>query len=120
VVMDAGVNLLFTSFWYEHKISPARAFSSAGEPSVVFGPLCMNIDKVREHVQLPPFEVGDHVVIHHVGAYNMTQWMQFISMRPNVVLIDENGQPHTIRRAETVADLNAMESLPAHLNNHKS
>ena len=76
----------------------------------------MNIDKVRESVILPPLEQGDHVVIHHVGAYNMTQWMQFITMRPNVVMIDGNSTPHLIRRAETVEDLNSMESMPNHLN----
>ncbi len=115
MVMDAGVNLLFTSFWYEHKISPTREFSTMGEPACIFGPLCMNIDKVRDHVMLPPLEQGDHVVVHHVGAYNMTQWMQFIAMRPNVVMIDGNHTPHLIRRAETVEDLNAMESMPTHL-----
>jgi diaminopimelate decarboxylase len=49
----------------------------------------------------------------------MTQWMQFIAMRPNVVMIDTNGKTHVIRRKETVDDLNAMEEMPAYLKSFK-
>jgi diaminopimelate decarboxylase len=58
-------------------------------------------------------------VIHTVGAYNMTQWMQFIAMRPNVVLIDTEGKTHIIRNRETVDDLNKMEVMPEHLKKFK-
>jgi len=50
-----------------------------------------------------------------VGAYNMTQWMQFIQMRPNVVLIDEKGNSHLIREAETINYIEQLEKMPAHL-----
>lgn len=119
LVMDMGVNLLFTSFWYDHRISPVEALGHHTENAVMYGPLCMNIDVIRENVTLPPLKKGDHVVIHTVGAYNMTQWMQFIAMRPNVVLIDMEGKSHIIRRKETVDDLNAMEEMPAHLKTFK-
>jgi diaminopimelate decarboxylase len=75
----------------------------------------MNIDVVRENVSLPLLKRGDRVVVHRVGAYNMTQWMQFIQMRPNVVLIDRQGQVHLIRRRETVDTLNEQELMPSHL-----
>ena len=91
-IMDFGVNIMFTSFWYDHKISPAQEVSQFTEETVMYGPLCMNIDIVRETVSLPLLNRGDHVVVHKVGAYNMTQWMQFIAMRPNIVLIDTNNQ----------------------------
>ncbi|MGB3005658.1 MAG: hypothetical protein WBC06_04050, partial [Chitinophagaceae bacterium] len=87
-IMDFGVNILFTSFWYEHKISPAQDFTHHTEDMVVYGPLCMNIDVIRQNVNLPLLNRGDNVVVHKVGAYNMTQWMQFIQMRPNVIMID--------------------------------
>jgi diaminopimelate decarboxylase len=58
---------------------------------------------------------GDHVVVHRVGAYNMTQWMQFIQMRPNVVLIDEKGETHLLREAETLAYIEQLEKMPVHL-----
>ncbi len=119
LVMDMGVNLLFTSFWYDHRISPVQASGHHTENAVIYGPLCMNIDVLRENVTLPPLNKGDQVVIHTVGAYNMTQWMQFIAMRPNVVLIDMDSKTHIIRRKETVDDLNAQEEMPAHLKSFK-
>jgi diaminopimelate decarboxylase len=45
----------------------------------------------------------------------MTQWMQFIQMRPNVVLIDEKGETHLIRKAETLEYIEQMEVLPEYL-----
>jgi diaminopimelate decarboxylase len=114
-ILDFGVNLLFTSFWYDHAISPARAFSDQTEPTVLYGPLCMNIDLLRESIALPLLAPGDQVVVHKVGAYNMSQWQQFINLRPNVVLIDQAGQTHLIRAAETLAYLQQLEQVPAHL-----
>jgi diaminopimelate decarboxylase len=116
-IMDFGVNIMFTSFWYDHKISPAQEMSQFTEETVMYGPLCMNIDVVRESVSLPLLNKGDHVVVHKVGAYNMTQWMQFIAMRPNIVLIDTKAQPHVIRKAETLDYLQQLEEVPAHLIN---
>jgi diaminopimelate decarboxylase len=45
----------------------------------------------------------------------MTQWMQFIQMRPNVVLIDTRGVVHLIRRREDVQTLNNQELVPEYL-----
>ena len=114
-ILDIGVNILFTAFWYDHKITPAQEFTNYSEDTCIYGPLCMNIDVIRESASLPLLNKNDHVVIHHVGAYNMTQWMQFIALRPNVVLIDMDGKPHVIRLRETVDNMNSMEKVPAHL-----
>jgi diaminopimelate decarboxylase len=54
-------------------------------------------------------------VVGHVGAYNVTQWMQFITARPNVVMVATNGESALIRRAETVDTLLAQEELPTWL-----
>lgn len=114
-IMDFGVNILFTSFWYDHKISPAQEFSNYTEDSVLYGPLCMNIDVIRENVTLPPLKRDDHVVVHTVGAYNMTQWMQFIALRPAVVIIDMDSKPHLIRDRETLAIMETCEEKPDYL-----
>jgi diaminopimelate decarboxylase len=114
-VLDFGVNLLFTSYWYEHHISPVGTFSEQTEPTVLYGPLCMNIDVVRESIALPLLAAGDQVVVHRVGAYNMSQWQQFITLRPNVVLLDLQGQPHVIREAETLAYVQQLEHVPGYL-----
>lgn len=117
-IMDFGVNVLFTSFWYDHKISPAQEFSSYTEDTVMYGPLCMNIDVVRNHVTLPPMKKDDHVVVHTVGAYNMTQWMQFIAMRPAVVLLGMDNKPHLIRKRETIENIEMNEVMPEFLKQH--
>ncbi|MFA6128716.1 MAG: alanine racemase [Bacteroidales bacterium] len=114
-VLDFGVNLLFTSFWYDHSIHPAQEMSETTEDTVVYGPLCMNIDMLRDQMQLPLLKKGDRVVVPRVGAYNMTQWMQFITYRPNVVLIGTDGLPHLIRKAETLDSLTNHELTPDHL-----
>ena len=114
-IIDIGVNILFTSFWYDHKITPAQPFTHYAEDTTLYGPLCMNIDVVRESVSMPLLNKGDHFVIHHVGAYNMTQWMQFITLRPRVVMIDLQNKVHVIRRNETLKELTQMENVPDHL-----
>jgi diaminopimelate decarboxylase len=116
-IMDFGVNILFTSFWYDHKISPAQEFSHYTEDTVLYGPLCMNIDVVRETCTLPPLKRGDKVVVHTVGAYNMTQWMQFISLRPAVILINAEGKPNIIRKRETLQTIDSVEVIPEALKN---
>ncbi|MCF8236221.1 MAG: alanine racemase [Bacteroidales bacterium] len=114
-ILDIGVNLMFTSFWYDHKVTPAQPFSHYTENTVLYGPLCMNIDVIRENANLPLLNKGEHVVVHSVGAYNMTQWMQFITLRPNIVMIDEKATPHLIREKETLDSLMSYEKVPEHL-----
>ncbi len=118
-IMDFGVNLLFTAFWYDHKISPAQEFSHHTEDMVIYGPLCMNIDCIRENVNLPLLTKGDQVVVHKVGAYNMTQWMQFIQMRPKIVLIDMQGKTHVLRENESLETMMHLERMPKHLETFK-
>lgn len=115
VIMDAGLNLLFTSLWYNHKIVPTRKLSGMAEETVLYGPLCMNIDVLRKSIRLPPLKIGDLMVIKQVGAYNNTQWLQFIEYRPNVVMVHEDKSVSIIRKAEDLQSMNSQEQLPAHL-----
>jgi diaminopimelate decarboxylase len=114
-IVDVGVNLMFTSFWYEHEVYPAAPVSEHLEETTLYGPLCMNIDVLREAIAFPLLKKGDHFVIKRIGAYNMTQWMQFITLRPNVVLIDTKGKAHIIRKQETMENITGQEVLPGHL-----
>jgi diaminopimelate decarboxylase len=115
LIIDAGVNILFTGFWYKHKITPAQDCGIHTEESAIFGPLCMNIDVVRESITLPLLKKGDKIVIEYVGAYDMTQWMQFITLRPNVVMIMEDGSVELIRKSETLDYITDVELLPEKL-----
>ena len=114
-IIDAGVNLLFTSFWYDHHIAPSLQTSDHTEETTVYGPLCMNIDIIRPAVVLPLLKKDDHIVITRVGAYNMTQWLQFITLRPKIVLIDMQGKTHVIRNNETNDTFSQYEIIPEHL-----
>jgi diaminopimelate decarboxylase len=115
LIVDFGVNILFTSFWYEHQVSPAQEFPSQTENVTIYGPLCMNIDVIRETINLPLLNPGDNLVVHKVGAYNMTQWMQFITFRPAVVLIDGRQQVHLIKAAENLERIEDGENTPDYL-----
>ena len=114
-VLDAGVNLLFTAAWFAINASPCRAVPGQLFPTRILGDLCMEIDVIRETVNLPHLRVGDYLTLHPVGAYNFDQSMQFIHLRPAVVLIDEAGQSHLIRQREDIEYVESRERLPDHL-----
>ncbi len=115
LIMDAGVNYLFTSYWFNHKLMPTKETFGFTENTVVYGPLCMNIDVIRDDIYFPTMQKGDKLVVLYVGAYSVTQWMQFITLRPNVVLITEEGDVEIIREAEKLENITAPERLPEKL-----
>jgi diaminopimelate decarboxylase len=45
----------------------------------------------------------------------MTQWMQFITFRPNVVMISSQGDVNIIRKQESLESVNKNEAVPNHL-----
>lgn len=119
IVLDAGVNLVPTAYWYDHKV---ETHGSADEPQhqrsqesvKIFGPLCMQSDVLRERTQIRSFEVGDSAVISNVGAYCHTMSMQFIQTRPATILLGRDG-PEVIQRRETWRDVFRRDSLPTRL-----
>ena len=116
-IIDAGVNLLYTSTWYNYKVETDKPVSGAYENSVVYGPLCMNIDVVLENASLPPLSRGDRLILSPMGAYNVTQWMQFIRYRPAIVLIMEDGKLEIIRRFHNMKKCNNMKK---HVSNYEN
>ena len=75
----------------------------------------MNIDVIRQTVPLPNMNVGEQLVIHPVGAYNITQSMQFITYRPRVVMITSNRKVEVIREKENLNYIEELEQLPEQL-----
>lgn len=115
VIIDSGVNILFTTWWYNLTMTPAQPISGTALPTIFYGPLCMNIDIVKHSTPYPDLKIGDKLLIHPVGAYNTTQWMQFIEYRPGVALITERGETELIRERESLPDINTRERIPEHL-----
>jgi diaminopimelate decarboxylase len=108
-ILDAGVNVLYTSTWYNFKIELDKRYEGENEPSILNGPLCMNIDVIEENVMLPPLDRNSVLTISPVGAYNYTQAMQFIRYKPVVVLIDKNGEPRVIKEVDDLETVNFKE-----------
>ena len=129
IVMDAGVNILPTAYWYDFEPKLANKLNGSNNNLngktkkngsnynglvKMYGPLCMQIDSINESVNLPSVELGDVIVFSNVGAYNLTQSMQFIQTRPAVVLLGSNGV-ELIRRKETWRDIFKLDTLPKRL-----
>ena len=129
IVMDAGVNILPTAYWYDFEPKLANKLNGSNNNLngktkkngsnynglvKMYGPLCIQIDSINESVNLPSVELGDVIVFSNVGAYNLTQSMQFIQTRPAVVLLGSNGV-ELIRRKETWRDIFKLDTLPKRL-----
>ena len=89
--------------------------SASSDETDIVGPLCMNIDVIRKNVKYPLLEPGDPVVIPRIGAYNMTQWLQFITYRPAIYLLDNGGSIHCVRKGEDLQYMQELEVVPEHL-----
>jgi len=113
-IIDAGVNLLPTAYYYKHTISSNRNAPDKMEQVDIFGPLCMQVDVIRRNISLPRIQTGDILTIKNVGAYNFSQSMPFIFPRPAVVLVN-NDRVEVLRRAETFDDLKGLEKVPERL-----
>jgi diaminopimelate decarboxylase len=114
-LVDSGIHLLYTTAWYQLNVRPAKQIAGPQSERTLFGCLCMNIDVLRQSVVLPNVNVGDQLVLHPVGAYNITQAMQFITYRPRVVMVTEEGKVEVIRERENLEHLEAMERVPLSL-----
>jgi diaminopimelate decarboxylase len=114
-IIDAGVNLLYTAASLQYDVWPTLPRDDAKLPTTLYGPLCMNTDVVRDDILLGPLKPGDRLVIHPVGAYNISQSTQFIAYRPAVLMIGVEGQIDVIRKRETLEHVEALEVLPQRL-----
>jgi diaminopimelate decarboxylase len=117
-IIDAGVNLLYTAASLRYDVWPALPRDDEKMPTTLYGPLCMNTDVVRDDLLLGSLQPGDRLVIHPVGAYNISQSTQFIAYRPAVVMIGVEGQIDVIRKRETLEHVEALEVLPQRLDGH--
>ena len=102
-VLDAGTNLLPGALWAWPRLE-ALAPRGGDAPSLVAGPLCLNIDVVAPAAALGELAAGDVLVAREVGAYQQVQSTQFGDLRPAVVTRD-GGAWRLHRRREELSDL---------------
>ncbi|HWP91785.1 MAG TPA: alanine racemase [Thermodesulfobacteriota bacterium] len=107
VIVDAGINLLPTSFWRWQEIETVDELPGLLKETTVYGPLCLQTDIISK-TRLPELKAGDKLLIKNVGAYNISQSSSFIFPRPSVILI-EDGEIRVLRRSETVSDIFLFE-----------
>ena len=102
-VVDAGINLLPTSFWRFQDIECADGRGGELRDTIIYGPLCLQTDIIGK-CMLPDLKAGDRLIVKNVGAYNIPQSSTFIFPRPAIVLVEE-GKARVIRSGETLDDV---------------
>ena len=102
-VLDAGTNLLPGALWAWPRLD-ALTPRGGDAPTLVAGPLCLNVDVVAPAAALGELAAGDGLVAREVGAYQQVQSTQFGDLRPAIVARD-GGVWRLHRRREQLADL---------------
>jgi len=107
--MSANPRPAFYSTAYHHVtiLSPDGRPKQGGEETVdVVGPLCENNDKFAIQRLLPHTEVGDIMVQHDTGAHSPAMGGNYNGwLRPQELILRQDGSVELIRRAETMDDL---------------
>jgi len=90
---------------YHHITVPGKETLPRDFVCDVTGSLCENNDKFAIDRALPEMEIGDLVVIHDTGAHGHAMGFNYNGkLRSAELLLRENGEVVSIRRAETVED----------------
>ena len=99
---------------YHHIDVLGKAPAAGDAPVDVVGSLCENNDKFAVQRPLPPVADGDLLVIHDTGAHGHAMGFNYNGrLRPQELLLREDGRVERIRRAETLQDYFATLDFPA-------
>jgi diaminopimelate decarboxylase len=96
-----------TAYHHITILDPEGRPKRGGEEIVdVVGPLCENNDKFASQRLLPKTEVGDIMVQHDTGAHSPAMTSNYNGwLRPQQLLLRQDGSVELIKRAETLDDL---------------
>jgi len=103
IVVDAGINVLPTSFWKFQEVQYFNTSDTKLEETIIYGPLCLQTDIIAK-TKLPELKTGDRLLVKNVGAYNIPQSSTFIYPQPTVLLLDGNDVV-VIKEREKIEDL---------------
>ncbi len=106
--LDAcAVNLMRPAMYgaYHHITVAGKEDAPNDHMYDVTGSLCENNDKFAIDRMLPKIDIGDTIIIHDTGAHGFSMGYNYNGkLRSAEVLLQENGTPKLIRRAETPQD----------------
>jgi len=108
LVMDAGINILPSAKFRRHHLRNLTATNNGTGRYNLYGPLCMQSDRLGSDVELPTVRIGDVIGIDFAGAYSFSQAWTFIQPMPAVIQVDQNIIK-LVRRRQTVDDLMALD-----------
>jgi diaminopimelate decarboxylase len=127
-LLDAGFNNLARPILYgayhPMAICPAKAPNGSDKARpmrdvIVAGPLCESGDIFTQEEggfvsrrSLPEAQVGDFLVIGCAGAYSYAMASNYNSKPLVAEVLIENGQPHLVRRRQSLADIVQGEIIP--------
>lgn len=103
---------------YHHIDVWGKDGGDSSEAVDVVGSLCENNDKFAIQRKLPPIVDGDLLIIHDTGAHGHSMGFNYNGkLRPQELLLGEDGRVELIRRAETAEDYFAtLDFEPRQLN----
>jgi len=110
VLVDGGINLARSLESEVHRVMNVTNEEKKIETVKLAGPLCYGGDILAKNAKLPTVREGDIIEIFDIGAYNISQSMQFIKPRASVVLVQENGEMKEVRRREDYEDILRLDS----------
>ena len=102
-VVDAGTDLLAGTLWAWPRLEALEPRDGT-TPTLVAGPLCLNIDVLCPAAQLGDLAPGNVLMARDVGAYQQAQSTRFGDLRPAVIARD-GGRWRLHRRREETSDL---------------
>lgn len=90
---------------YHHITVMGKEYAACGNKYDIVGSLCENNDKFAVDRMLPEIEIGDLLVIHDTGAHGFSMGYNYNGRLWSAeVLLQEDGTPKLIRRAQTPKD----------------
>lgn len=115
-IVDGGINVSPTVRTYRHPLRLAAGSNPNGDVARtrLLGSSCMNHDCITDQAQLPPLQRDDLLLMHGLGAYNLSRTVPFIHLRPGCVLWRGPQQtPQWLRLPEQFSDSQRLERIPA-------
>jgi diaminopimelate decarboxylase len=101
-IVDGGVNMVMgVDLVGQRLVSVGQKTNRAPKKYNVYGSLCTQSDIFANNILLPELKIGDTLIIHDTGAYDLSTSYSFSFLRPPVYLLKVNGEISLLRKNET-------------------